>query len=223
MTSFLSPLLPNKIATSLWRIFFKRKCIGRRVIPTAVAGLDKGTSRDQVSTKTFHRVEYLPYHWKGFDSSATNFFRRKRTTSHYPHHRRLDKGMSRDQVLRDNYTTSHYPHYYWIRQRHVTWRARYAPSLFPLKAIPFHSRTRILSFYKVEARRVFFFFCGNSKRDWTTFTDREANWSNSCSFITYQIRVLDNYNDVACLETRFFVRRELINRGTWLVVDGDRK
>lgn len=36
--------------------------------------------------------------------------------------------------------------------------------------------------------------------------------------------VPDNYNDVARLETGFFVRRELINRGTWLVaVGGDRK
>lgn len=45
------------------------------------------------------------------------------------------------------------------------------------------------------------------------------------TIITYQIYdVPDNYNDVARLETGFFVRRELINRGTWLVaVGGDRK
>lgn len=139
VTSFLSPLLPNKIATSLWRIFFKRKCIWRRV------------------SRCWTRQRHVT--WPGFYQNVSScrvpslslkeirFFRRKRTTSCYPHHRRLSKGMSRDQVLRDNCTTSHYPHYYWIRQRHVTWRARYAPSLFPLKAIPFHSRMRILSFY----------------------------------------------------------------------------
>lgn len=117
----------KKDSTLLWRIFFDKKYIWRRV-PNAAARLDKDTSRDQLSTKRRKRIEYLLYHWKGIRFSCDEFLREETydiALSPPPLHR-LSKGMSRDQVCTRHYMTSHYPHYQSIRQRHVTWHARYA-------------------------------------------------------------------------------------------------
>lgn len=64
------------------RIFFDREYTWRRVIPAVAARLDKGTSRDQVSTKRFSITER--------DSILLRRISSRGNIRRYPHHRCID-------------------------------------------------------------------------------------------------------------------------------------
>lgn len=72
----------KKDSTSSRRIFFDGEYTWRRVIPAVAARLDKGTSRDQVSTKRFSITER--------DSILLRRISSRGNIRWYPHHRCID-------------------------------------------------------------------------------------------------------------------------------------